>query len=236
MRRRVAWSGCVVVATLLAGAVDLYAQGRPRGAFRPGSIELDLGGLWQGGVPLGAVTAPLTPNQTSGGSFDLFDTSSRIVEAPGFEARVGVYLTRTLEIDGGLRYSRPQLETRISADFEEAAETTAVTSFSQYIFDVNAVIHLNRLRIGRAGTPFIFGGGGYLRELHDGRELVDTGQIYQGGGGVKFLFTQSARGLIRAVGLRADGRWCVRRGGVELESGERSRGYAAAGAALVIGF
>jgi hypothetical protein len=235
MRSPAAVSAVIAGAALLLCAGDAHGQASAEG-LRSGSIEVDIGVVWQGGVPLGSVSAPLTPNQTSGGSFDLFDTSSRIVEAPGFEARLGYHLTRTLEIEGGLRYSRPQIETEITGDFEDASEVTAATMFSQYIIDVSAVVHLNRLRIGRVGTPFVFGGGGYLRELHDGRELIETGQVYQGGAGVKFLISRSTTGLIRALGLRADGRWCVRRGGVELEPEDRSRSYAAAAASLIVGF
>ena len=79
-------------------------------------------------------------------------------------------------------------------------------------------------------------GAGYLRELHNGREVVQTGQSGQAGGGIKVLLSRSQRGLVRTVGLRADARLCVRRGGIEIDEDEPLRTYASAAAGLVVGF
>jgi hypothetical protein len=219
---------------LLSGASDAIAQRRSRDLFRPASVEIDVGGMWQGGVPLGSSNAPLTGNQGAP-TVDLFNTSSDIKAYPGFEAKIGFHITRAFEVEGGIRYARPTLRTRISDDFENAPDVTADETFSQYTIDLNGVFHLNALRFG-SSVPFIFGGGGYLRELHDGREVVETGQVFQAGFGIKQLLSRSSRGLIRGIGVRADARFCARRKAIELDEGEPVRTYAAASAALVVGF
>ena len=233
MKRR-----CLVVSVAIAGllgtAASAGAQAWSRDLFRPGSIEVDLGGSWQTRVPVGSSTAPLTGNQGPP-IFDLFEVSTRIEAAPAVEARIGVHITRVFEIEGGFRFARPRLHTRITADFEDAEDVVAEETFSQYVFEVNGLVHLTGLRFGD-GVPFVFGGGGYLRELHQGREIVETGQLFQGGAGIKLMFPRSARGLVRSLGLRADARVYARRRGIELDDEEPMRTYAAAGAALVIGF
>jgi hypothetical protein len=230
--------GHVVVATaalVFLGLTEASAQSsRARTLFRPRSFEIDVGGAWQGRVPLGATSAPLTGNQGPP-SVDLFDVDSQIDAFPSFDARLAFRLTRAFAVEGGFRYAQPKLATRITADFEDAPDITAVNSFSQYAFELNGVLHLNALRFGRS-VPFIFGGGGYLRELYSGREIVETGQTIQAGIGIKQLLRRSSRGLIRSLGVRADARFYGRRKGVELEEDEPLRTYGAASAALIVGF
>jgi hypothetical protein len=220
--------------TVLAAAEAAAQPSRSRTLFRPRSFEIDIGGAWQARVPLGATSAPLTGNQ-SAPTVDLFDTSSEIHAFPSVEAKLAFHLTRAFAVEGGFRYARPRLETRITGDFEDAPDITAVNDFSQYAVELNGVLHLNGLRFGKS-VPFIFGGGGYLRELHEGREIVETGGTFQAGVGIKQLLRRSSRGLIRALGVRADARFCARRKGIELEEDEPLRTYAAASAALIVGF
>jgi hypothetical protein len=226
---------------LAAAALILIATGeaaaqttRQRTLFRPRSFEIDVGGSWQARVPLGATSAPLTGNQGAP-TVDLFDVNSEIDAFPSLEARLAFHVTRAFAVEGGFRYARPELETRITQDFEDAPDITAVSRFSQYAFELNGVLHLNGLRFGKS-VPFIFGGGGYLRELHEGREVVETGQLFQAGVGIKQLLRRASRGLIRSLGVRADARFCGRRQGVELEDDDPLRTYGAASVALIVGF
>ena len=219
---------------MLCGTTDAQAQRSSQNLFRGGSIEVDLGGAWQTRVALGSLSAPLTGNQGAP-VVDLFDTSTAIEAFPAVEARLGVHVSSVFEIEGGFRFARPRLETRITGDFENAPDITASETYSQYAIELNGVVHLTALRFGN-GVPFIFGGVGYLRELHDGRELVETGEQAQGGAGIKVLFMRSPRGLVRSVGIRADARVYARRRGVEIDADEPVRLHGGAGAALVIGF
>lgn len=236
MSRGSGWMAAALIAAaaVVGGAADAQAQRYDPTLFRRGAVEVDLGGAWQAQVPLGAVSAPLTGNQGAP-VVDLFDTSTGIEAFPAVEARLGVHVSRVFEIEGGFRFARPQLETRITGDFEDAPDVTASESFAQYAIELNGVVHLTALRFGN-GVPFIFGGVGYLRELHNGRTSVETGEQAQGGAGIKVLFMRSPRGLVRSVGIRADARVYARRRGVEIDDDEPVRLHGGAGAALVIGF
>ncbi len=58
-------------------------------------------------------------------------------------------------------------------------------------------MELTRWRFGARGAPFLSGGAGYLRALHEDRILVDTGALWFAGGGVD---------LFGSTGLRLDAR------------------------------
>ena len=60
-----------------------------------------------------------------------------------------------------------------------------------------------RSRLGRRLRPFASGGAGYLRQLHEDRTLVETGQVYYAGGGARYWLRGGAR-VAALVGLRGD--------------------------------
>ena len=66
--------------------------------------------------------------------------------------------------------------------------------------------------------PFLSGGAGYLRELHERDELIDTGWTYQAGAGLKVWFGRGAKGL----GLRADVGLAMRDGGFDFSEERRT--------------
>ena len=210
---------------------------RPRPPFRPGSIEVDAGALWVGGIDFGSTTAELVANQSAGAPYPLFKTTSQLKAAPGYEARLGVRLTRMIGVEGAFQYSRPVLESRITEDVEHAASVTAANDVSRYIVEVSGVLHLTGVKLGKGGSPFVLGGAGYLRELDDAQALVETGGIYHAGGGFKYLFSQHQQGLMKGLGIRADARLYFRDGGFELgeETGGMRR-FFAAGASLIVAF
>jgi hypothetical protein len=72
------------------------------------------------------------------------------------------------------------------------------------------VVHVRQAAFASGrGVPFLTAGAGHLRELHEGNELVETGTVYQGGGGIKYWFGAGARRL----GLRAEVGLMSREGG-----------------------
>jgi hypothetical protein len=68
-------------------------------------------------------------------------------------------------------------------------------------------------------VPFVGGGVGYLRQLHDGRTLVETGSAYHLGGGADMILRSAAQGVVKSVGIRADARAELRSGGVAFDDG-----------------
>jgi hypothetical protein len=229
---RVALLGVLLPAPAWAQAL----QPSPAGPFRPWSIEIDAGILWSSGIDLGSTTASITANQTPAVDYPLFDTAADLDAAPGFEGRIGLWITRIIGVEGAFQYSRPTLETRISGDVENAPVVTATANLSRYVIDVSGIVHLTRFRIGRSGMPFVLGGLGYLRELDDAQALAETGRLYHAGGGFKYLFASRSRGLVKGYGIRGDARLYFKDGGYELERDEPLRRFFAGGASLIIAF
>jgi hypothetical protein len=153
----------------------------------------------------------------------LFTTDTRADAAPGVDGRIGFWLTRDLAVEGGFVYARPPLDTRITADAEGAPALTVSEDFDQYFVDANVVWLVNRFRFWEL-VPFVSGGAGYLRQLHEGRTLVETGQVYNVGAGLRHWFRMTDRGWIRGMGVRLEGRAYVLVDGVQLEDRPRTHG------------
>jgi hypothetical protein len=176
--------------------------------------EIGGGGVFVGGFDLGERTAQLTSN--AGGTFDLFSTEGKLEPAAGIQARLGVFLTRAFAIEGGIRWTRPVFSVRVTGDAESAPDTTAEETLNQYLFEGSAVWHFGSGRSGRA-RPFVYGGAGYLRELHEGDALVEEGVEFHAGGGVKVLL-----GDARRIGVRGEAGLSVRDGGFDFEEKRRA--------------
>jgi hypothetical protein len=183
-------------------------------AGRGSRLEVSAGGVLVGGYALGEKVAELTPNSTTSG-FDLFTTDSEVRQAFGGVAKIGFLVTPNLVVEGGLRFTRPVYELRASGDAEEAPDTTLEETLSQYVFDGSIV--WNFAGAGRRFVPFVYGGAGYLRELHEEDALVEEGVEYHAGGGLKWWFGQGTR----RFGARGDVGISVRDGGFDFDEGAR---------------
>lgn len=192
-------------------------------------FEATAGALWMNGASLGSDDAVLRGNQIPPGDFRLFSTDTRAGAVPGFDARVGYWLTRSISVEGGFVFARPELRTRITSDAENAEALTVEERLDQYFIDASVVVLMNALRIGERTVPFVSGGLGYLRQLHEGGTLVETGQVYHGGAGVRHWLRQRDAGFIRALGLRVDGRVYVLADGARLEDRPRTHGAISGG-------
>jgi len=211
----------ILGATLWMGTAGSAAAQVWVGSDAPhrGSWELGAGAVWSAGFDLGDRSAELTRNPGTGaGLLKLFATSSRVTPTTGGQARAGVYLSRTLAVEGGMQYLRPRLSTRVSGDSEQAEDVTVSETLTRYVFDGSLVLHLNGFTFaGRRAVPFVLGGGGYIRELHARNELIETGTEVHAGAGVKVWLGRSARRL----GLRAEVGVTRRDGGVDFNDGSR---------------
>jgi hypothetical protein len=187
-------------------------------APRAGSVEFSGGVSWTAGFDLGTANADLTRNPTTGsGPVTLFTADTQLRPSPGLQGRLGVYLTRGVSIEGGVAYSRPVLETLLSGDAEGATAAAVSETLTRYVFDGALVAHLGSFASGR-GVPFVTGGVGYIRELHEGNELAETGTSFHGGGGVKYWFNA----IRPRLGLRVEAGVAFREGGFDFEDGRRT--------------
>lgn len=226
MSRRLAGAALVWLTTggLAQAQVYLPIQDAPR----RGSVEVG-GGLWStGGFGVDSLPAELTANAGNDAPpVILFDTDTSVGAVSGVQARVGFFLSPTLSVEAGVKYNRPVLAVRVFDDFEEAEGLTVEQTKSRYVFDGSLLLHPQRWRFaGGRGAPFAIAGAGYLRELHEGRELVETGRTYHAGFGVRYWLTQGRR----RIGLRGEALYIVRDGGYG--SGSERRSHPAVGATL----
>ncbi len=200
----------MIGAAFLAVPSFAHAQYVGRELPHTGTFEVSGGGLWTGGYSFEAVSANETRNPTTGsGPLALFQGEPRLDGAGGAEAHLGVYLGRHVSVEGGFQFARPSLSVHTSNDFENAPETTASASVTQYVIDGSLLYHFSSGSL----TPFVSGGAGYLRQLIQDDSIVETGNEIHGGGGVKVLArrrppVRSARRSAPVVaGRRLEPRW-----------------------------
>jgi hypothetical protein len=217
----IAWLSCPALA-----AAQIYAR---RDVPRGGSVEIGAAVAWTRGFDQGSVSADETRNSTTDTSpFTLFTAASRTESVTGGQGRLGVYLSRALSVEAGVEYGRPTVSTRLANDAESAQDVTATERLTRIIIDGSAVFHLTGLSFNHGrGVPFLRGGWGYVRELHEKNEVIDTGSEFHAGGGLKLWF---GRGKHR-TGFRFDGGVMFRTDGADMPDTRRT--VPTAGASVV---
>jgi hypothetical protein len=186
-----------VIAPALVMAV--LAQGPYIGpaATQRGSTEFGAAAVWTGGYDAGDAAALETRNTTTGtGPLTLFNARGTVSSATGVAGRVGLFVASRVSLEGAFQYTRPVLRALLSDDFESAAPVDADETISSYLFAGSLLYHFGSGRF----MPFVLGGGGYLRQLHDGSAELVTGPEMHGGAGFKFWFGDGGR----RFGLRVD--------------------------------
>lgn len=216
----------LAVCVLLFGASAAAAQAARPGPFpQRGSIEVGGGGAFAQGFDMAARRAELSRG-TPGDRFDLFSTESRLDPAAGGYARLGVFITRAVSVEAGVRYATPTLAIRLFGDAESASDELATATITQYVFEGAVVWHATRAAFaGGRALPFLSAGGGHIRELHEGDELLETGRQFHVSAGLKYL---SGRGR-RSAGLRGEAGVSSREGGVRTEAGRQATPFAMVG-------
>jgi len=121
------------------------------------------------------------------------------------------------EATGGLGVN--DVEARISGDIEQAPALTVSSTLAQITIEGGGLVELPSLSVASGKlVPFVVGGGGYLRQVHEDRVLVETGRTIYAGGGVKWRSTAARpRGLAERLIVRADARLVSRSGGVDID-------------------
>jgi hypothetical protein len=222
-----------LLAAVLLAAAPAAARAQvlpgPTDAPRGGSWEIGGGVLWTGGFDLDTLDATLTANAGNDAEpFTLFGVDGRVKGVAGLQGRLGFYLSRALSVEGSVRFTRPVVSMDVSGDAEDAPNATLEETMSRYVFDGSLVFHLTGAAFaGGRAVPFLMGGAGYVRELHEANELVETATEYHAGGGVKIWFGAGRRRL----GVRGDVGVSIRDGGFGTESSTRT--VPTAGASLM---
>jgi hypothetical protein len=217
---RLAFAVALLLVPAIAHAQPYRGTSGPRG----GSFELGGGVLWTGGYDAGSGAAMLSPNSSTGGSpITLFTSESKVAPIAGVEARAAVYVGSRVSAEASFQYSRPVLRTTIGSDFENAESIDATETLSSYLVTGSLVYHFGSGRV----VPFVRGGGGYLRQLHEDNAELLTGSEVHGGGGVKIWFGSAGS----RFGLRLDAGVSARSKSVAFE--QTRRVLPAAGAGVV---
>jgi hypothetical protein len=209
-------SAAIVGATALIAPVAASAQ--PRLDVTISGARWDGYGLDHGRV---AITGPQTP---TGSPVTLFETDAAIQPGPGAELRLGWRVFRGVyaEATGGLGVNA--IEARVSGDIEQAPAITVSSTLAQITIEGGALVEVATLRV-LAGNlvPFVDGGGGYLRQVHEERVLVETGRTMYVGAGVKWRSpAMKPRGWVQRFVLRADARFVSRTAGVDVDDARRN--------------
>jgi len=200
----------------LGAAVTLSAQSNDNSR-----VEVSGGFRWIGSLDLASV--PANETTAGGGSRALFNSTTTLDHSFGGTATVGVRLSQLIRVEGAVVFSPTQLSTRITGDTEGAPDTTITAPVTQILVEGGVLVQPQRWRT-RHVSPFVVAGLGYLRQLNDGRTLVETGGSYYAGGGLYYVRTAARPGRVKATGVRADVRALVLHDGVAPDSDWRSTG------------
>ncbi len=201
---------CLLTCTVFAflGTATLAAQPPPGGR-----VEVGTGFSWFGAVRFDPINA--TQAIPQGGRRVVFRTTSESESSAGPDVRIGFRLTPRLQVESVVARSSTRLSTHISGDVELAPDTTASESVTQYLIGGGVVLHLSPRRSGRL-APFASAGVGYLRQLNEGRTLIEVGRSFYIGAGTHYML-RSGGSSLKSAGLRADVRALIVEGGVALD-------------------
>jgi hypothetical protein len=206
---------------LLLSAVPAGAQTADDRPLR--RVEVEFGGGWLAGASAGAADATLLANERERRPFTLFAADGRFSPAPTMHARAAYAWSRRFTVEGGVVFSRPSLEVSTSADVEGGPSLTIVEGIDQYFFEGSVLVLIDEARLSARTVPYAAAGAGYLRQLHEGLTVIEHGQVFHAGGGLKHWLVARNAGRVRAAGLRADARVYVLTSGASIDDRPRPR-------------
>jgi hypothetical protein len=213
----------------LIPAVGIILALIPTPAFAQPRVEVS--GGFRGVAPVRFDAAAATETTFGGGALTVFETRSRLGASAGAVVRVGVRLSSSWWLESGLAVGGIELETQVIRDRDTAA-TTIRESLTQYAVEGTV---LRRIEGGRTGRvePFLAAGGGFIRQLHDGRTFAEGGWSAHAGGGLHVLFARPPASS-RSTGVRLDVRGMLLPSDVALDG--RNHVAAVVEAALFVRF
>jgi hypothetical protein len=198
-----------VALALVGAAVSVQAQTTAIG----GRFDAGLAVRVTGSIPLSSVDA--VERTTGGTTRTVFSSDTSIQSSAGAAGWFSVRVTRAIDAELAVTVGSFGLVTTISGDIEGAPDTAAREDVRQFTFEGGIAAHPPRWR-RRQWMPFIDGGIGHVRQLHEGRVLVDTGSLLYAGGGARYML-KSRPGALN-LGLRADLRATFFKDGVAFDT------------------
>lgn len=205
IRPRFVRSSAVLVLMLAACAVPAFAQA-PR-------VEFGVGGILSGAAAAGETDASLL--DPSGGSLTLFRTTNRLAPGAGAEGLVSFKLSERWRLEVNVGWARLDFESRVSGDFEGAANVSLTQAVNQYGADAALAVRVvQRPR----WDLFLRGGAGGFREITSDRALVENGWRTSAGGGLNLWLRRAPAGSSGHVALRAEARVQARKRGIAFGS------------------
>jgi hypothetical protein len=168
---------------------------------RDGRLEIAGGVQWIGPVTFTSVSADETT--PGGGTRSLFDTSTRLDPSVGVAVTVGFRLPQAVQVQANVAYGATHLTTRVTGDREGIPDASVESSVTQYLLGGDLLLQPARWRVRRL-APFAVVGGAYVRQLSEGRTLVQTGAAYSAGGGFYYGRNLSGGRRMKSAGVRLD--------------------------------
>jgi hypothetical protein len=222
---RAALAAAVAAVVSMAGAGVASAQPR---------LEVSGSGAWWGGYDVGswrpAITGPQVP---TGSPVTIFDSDVTQSSGPGAEVRVGWRVWRSVYAEATGGFMSSTLEARVTNDLEDAPDVTVSSSLTQVTIEGGGLVELPALDAGRHLVPFVSGGAGHLRQVHEDRVLVETGTTVYGGGGLKWRAVDAnPKGFVQRLVVRGDVRFVSRTGGTGVDDERRNYITVSAGVGL----
>jgi hypothetical protein len=221
-------------ALLIALAAALPASAQTPDSLPAGRFEVNAGGGWLGGARLDSGDASLRAAASAPTPFRLFSVDSRLDAAPTFHVVAGFAFSRRFGVEAGLTVGHPELRASISNDVEAAPPITIAERIDQYSIDAGLIVMIRELTIGGRTLPFVSGGAGYLRQLHEGQTVVEQGFVLHAGVGAKHWLLARDQGFISGAGLRVDARLYLMSGGIAFD--DRPRPHGAVSGSIFLAF
>jgi hypothetical protein len=201
------------IAVAAAAAAALHSTPLFAQPTLPGRVEISGGVQWIGRISFD----PVQVNEMTfgGGTRTLFNTSSQLDPSIGAAVTVGVRVHSALALEANFAYGATRLTTHVTGDTEGAADVSVDSAVRQYLLGGDLLAQPVRWR-RRRPAPFLVAGAAQLRQLNEGRTLVQTGVVFSAGGGVYYGRDLRGKG-IRSTGIRLEARALAMRDGVVLD-------------------
>lgn len=194
-------------------------------AFRAWRPVFSVGVGRAGAEALGVVrgeTRTVGLGTTTPSPFTLFETDSTLGGAVRAELGVLVPVGRGIAAEVIASGARPTLSTTIRRDAEGAPATTASERLDEYMLGLRVTYDVPWRKWGRRAQPYVAAGGAYLRQLHQDRVLVESGQAWMAGAGVRWWLRGAGARRQRPLGLTGEVGWQWRVDGVTFAAGARN--------------